>query len=139
MITNIDVIAAAIVDVAVKMHKDLGPGLLESVYQRILAEALRRRGFVVEVQRKVSFDYLDMHFDGGLVVDTIVNGRVVVEIKAVEHVLPVHRRQVFTYLRLMDHELGLLLNFGAALMKDGIQRIVNGYQPTAASRLRIHQ
>lgn len=133
---NTDLVSAEIVDAAYHIHKDLGPGLLESVYERLLANKLVRRGLIVERQREVAFEYDDVLYEGGLFVDLVVNDCVLVEIKAVERVLPVHRRQAFTYLRLLDFQVGLLLNFGAVLMKDGIHRIVNGYRPTAASRLR---
>lgn len=137
MVTNTDIISAEIVDAAYRIHKGLGPGLLESVYERVLARDLRRRGLSVECQRPVSFEYDGLTFEGGLTVDMLVNGVVVVELKAVEKIHPVYRRQTFTYLRLMSLEVGLLLNFGAALMKDGTYRIVNNYRPTPESRLRI--
>lgn len=133
---NTDITSAHIVDAAYQIHRDLGPGLLESVYERLLANTLTGRGLVVERQREVSFEYDGVRYEGGLFVDLVVNDCVAVEIKAVERTLPVHRRQTFTYLRLLDFEVGLLLNFGAALMKEGIVRIVNGYRPTAASRMK---
>ena len=109
---------------------------MESVYERLLANTLVRRGLVVERQREVAFEYEGVRYEGGLFVDLVVNDCIVVELKAVERMLPVHRRQTFTYLRLLDFQVGLLLNFGAVLMKDGIVRIVNGYRPTAASRMK---
>jgi GxxExxY protein len=138
MVTNTDIITAEIVDAAYHLHKGLGPGLLESVYERLLAKELVRRGLQVERQRAVPFEYDGLRFDGELKVDLLVNDRVVVELKAVEQIQPVHLRQTFTYLRLLNLEVALLLNFGAPLMKDGIRRIVHNYRPTQQSRLRIH-
>lgn len=137
MTTNTDIITAEIVDAAYHLHRGLGPGLLESVYERLLAKALARRGLKVERQRTVSFEYDGLAFEGGLTLDLLVNERVVVEVKAVERLHPVHSRQTYTYLRLMELEVALLLNFGAATMKEGTRRIVNGYRPTAHSRLSI--
>lgn len=136
---NTDIITAEIVDAAYGLHKELGPGLLESVYERLLAQELERRGLRVERQKPVAFEHDGLRFEGKLVVDLLVNECVVVEIKATEKTLPVHRRQAYTYLRLLDLQVGLLLNFGAATMKAGIRRIVNGYRPSPQSRLRIHQ
>lgn len=138
METNTDVITAEIVDAAYLLHRGLGPGLLESVYETLLAQDLARRSLNVERQRAVRVEYDGLVFDGALTVDLLVNRCVVVELKAVERVLPVHRRQTFTYIRLLDLRVGLLLNFGADLMKDGIFRIVNGYEPSHHSRLRTN-
>lgn len=138
MVTNTDIITAEIVDAAYKLHKDLGPGLLESVYERLLAKELARRGLKVERQRPVSFEYDGLTLEGGFTVDLLVNESVVVELKAAQKIHPVDQRQLFTYLRILDLEVGLLLNFGDALMKDGIRRIVNGYRPTPESTLRIN-
>lgn len=137
METNTDVITAEIVDAAYHIHRGLGPGLLESVYERLLAKELVRRGFRVERQKAVTFQYDGLTFDGALTVDLLVNDRVVVEVKAVERTIPVHRRQTFTYLRLLGLQVALLLNFGASTMKQGTHRIVNGYQATPRSKLRI--
>ncbi len=138
VVPGTDVITAEIVDAAYWLHRGLGPGLLESVYERLLAKDLARRGLRVERQRPVTFEYDGLRFDGALTVDLLINEIVVVEVKAVEHLLPVHRRQTFTYLRLMDLQVALLLNFGAPTMKEGISRIVNGYVPDSGSRLRVN-
>jgi GxxExxY protein len=135
--TNVDVVSAEVLEAAYHLHKGLGPGLLESVYEQLLAKDLARRGLRVERQRVVPFEYDGLVFEAGLKVDLLVNECLVVEIKAVEKLLPVHERQTYTYPRLMDLQVALLLNFGAPLMKDGIHRIVNGYRPTPQSRLRI--
>ncbi|MCC7492356.1 MAG: GxxExxY protein [Fimbriimonadaceae bacterium] len=118
-------ISGTIVDAAYRLHTGLGPGLLESVYEAVLARDLARRGLDVERQKAVPIDYDGLHFDEGFRVDLLVEGLVVVELKSVEKLAPVHSKQLLTYLRLLDCRLGLLLNFGAPLMKDGIHRIVN--------------
>lgn len=136
---NTDIITADIVDAAYGIHRDLGPGLMESVYERLLAKELERRGYHVERQKPVAFEHDGLRFEGKLVVDLLVNDCVVVEVKATEKTLPVHQRQTYTYLRVLDLEVGLLLNFGESTMKSGIRRIVNGYRPSPQSRLRIHK
>lgn len=138
MVTNTDIITAEVVDAAYHLHLGLGPGLLESIYERLLAKDLARRGFEADRQRKVSFEYDGLVFDGGLTLDILVNERVAIEVKAVEQIHPVYKRQLFTYLRLLNLEVGLLPNFGAPRMKDGIHRIVHNYHPTSHSRLTIN-
>lgn len=114
-----------IVDEAFQLHKDLGPGLLESVYSTLLDHRLRKRGLNVEREKKVVFTYDGIVFDQGLRVDLLVEGRVVVELKSVEMMPPVAYKQTLTYLRLLDLRVALLINFGAALFKQGVRRIVN--------------
>jgi iron complex transport system substrate-binding protein len=116
-----------IVDAAFKLHVGLGPGLLESVYQSILARDLARRGLHVEPERVIAFEYDGMRFDSGLRVDMLIEHSIVVELKSVEQLSPVHPKQLLTYLRLLRLPVGLLINFGAARLKDGIRRIANGY------------
>lgn len=118
-------ISGEIVDAAYKVHTTLGPGLLESVYQRVLAYELAQRGLQVEPQVPIPIEYEGLRIEVGFVADLLVEGRVIVELKSVEKVLPVHKKQVLTYIRLADKRLGLLINFGAARVKDGITRIVN--------------
>ncbi len=118
-------IAALVVDAALKIHRTLGPGLLESVYQATLTYELEKRGLQVTEQAALPVYYETVKLDLGFRVDLIVDGRVVVEIKSVEHVNPVHQKQLLTYLRLMDLRLGLLINFNVELIKDGIHRVVN--------------
>jgi len=136
---DIDEITGSIVDAAYKIHTGLGPGLLESVYEAVLERELEKRGLVVERQKVISFEYEGMRFEEGLKVDLLVEGTVVVELKSVEKFAPVHAKQVLTYLRLLHLPVGLLINFGAPTIKEGLQRIVNNYQPSAASRLRVNQ
>lgn len=118
-------IATSIVDASLKIHRSLGPGLLESVYQATLRYELQKRGLNVVQQVGLPVHYEDVRLEIGFRVDLIVNDKVVIEIKSVEALAPVHRKQLATYLRLMDLRLGLLLNFNVELMKDGIQRVVN--------------
>ena len=136
---SLDEVTGVIVDAAYKLHIALGPGLLESVYELVLARDLARRGLLVERQQSVSFDYDGLHFDDALRLDLLVQGQVVVEIKSVERIQPVHSKQVLTYLRLLDLRVGFLINFGAPTMKEGLQRIVNGLPPSASPRLRVNQ
>jgi GxxExxY protein len=136
---DIDEITGNIVDAAYKIHTGLGPGLLESVYEAVLGRELEKRGLVVERQKIISFEYDGMRFDEGLRVDLLVEEVVVVELKSVEKFAPVHAKQVLTYLRLLHLPVGLLINFGSPTLKEGLQRIVNNYQPSAASRLRVNQ
>ena len=121
-------ISGDIVDAAVKLHQRLGPGLLESAYEMILAAELVRRGHRVETQVPVSFDYEGMKFENAFRVDMIVDEQIVVELKATEQKNPVFARQLKTYLVLMNKHIGLLLNFGQLKMVNGIERIVNGYE-----------
>ncbi len=119
-------IAKVIVDAAFQIHKRLGPGLLESVYEIVLAYELKKRGLKVKQQVPVAIVYDDIKFDEGFRADLIVEEKVIVELKSVEKVVPVHKKQLLTYLRLADKRLGLLINFGSELIRDGISRVVNG-------------
>ena len=125
-IMNKNQIGTIIVDEAVRIYKALGPGLLEIVYEAVLFRRQEKRGLVVERQKPVSIEFEGGHFDEGFRADLIVNGLVIIELKSVEQVSPVHKKQLLTYLRLTDLKVGYLLNFGDALMKDGIRRIING-------------
>ena len=114
-----------IIDAAYKLHVALGPGLLESVYELAVAADLSRRNLRVERQKGVSFEYSGIRFTNAFRVDLVVEGCVLVEIKSVETLAPVHGKQLLTYLRSMNLPLGLLLNFGAPTMKQGLQRVIN--------------
>jgi GxxExxY protein len=118
-------IAREIVDAAFKIHTKLGPGLLESVYERVLVYELTKRGFAVLKQHPIPVIYEELEFEEGFRADLIVEGKVIVELKSIEKVAPVHKKQLQTYLRLADKRLGLLINFGACLIKEGITRIAN--------------
>ncbi|HWK88614.1 MAG TPA: GxxExxY protein [Longimicrobium sp.] len=128
--SDIDAITGVIVDTAYRLHTRLGPGLLESVYEVLLARMLEGEGLRVERQKPVTFTFEGLQFMEGFRVDLLVEERVVVELKAVEKLSPVHSRQVLTYLRLMELPVGLLINFGAARLNDGLHRIVNRYRPS---------
>ena len=121
-------IATHIVDAAYRIHTTLGPGLLESVYEEVLAHELRTRGLTVVQQKIIPLIYQGFRFKMAFRVDLIVNDVVIVEIKSVPELAPVHKKQLLTYLRLGEKRLGLLINFGAYLIKDGISRIVNGLE-----------
>lgn len=119
-------IAKVVVDAAFHLHQDLGPGLLESVYETLLARALESRGLGIERQKPIRFLYQGVTFDEGFRADLVVNGLVLLELKSVEAMHPVHQKQLKTYLKLTGMKLGLLINFGAPLIKDGIHRVVLG-------------
>jgi iron complex transport system substrate-binding protein len=136
---NIEELSAIVVDTAFHLHQDLGPGLLEMVYEALMAKSLEQRGLMVERQKAVTFEFDGIRFDDGLRIDLLVNGRLVVELKSVEQLAPVHYKQVLTYLRLMDLPLGLLINFGGASFKEGCKRIVNNHTAFAGSRLRVNR
>ena len=119
-------ISKVILDSAIAVHKELGPGLLESVYEVALAYELQQRGLRVNRQVPIAIRYKDMTFDEAFRADLIVEEKVIVELKSVEQVSDAHKKQVQTYLRLTGCKLGFLLNFGEALMKRGITRVVNG-------------
>jgi GxxExxY protein len=121
-------LAKEIVDAAYKIHARLGPGLLESVYEVVLAYDLRKRGLTVQRQVPVPIIWEEIQFEEGYRLDLIVNGKVLVEVKSVASIEPVHKKQLLTYLRLMDKRLGILINFNAELIKDGIKRVANGLE-----------
>jgi GxxExxY protein len=119
-------ISRQIVDAAFQIHTRLGPGLLESVYEVLMAHELRKRGLRAERQVPVRIAYDGIVFDEGFRADLIVEDLVIVELKSVERTAPVHGKQVLTYLRLTGKRLGMLVNFGEALIKHGIERVANG-------------
>jgi GxxExxY protein len=119
-------VAKVIVDAAFKIHSTLGPGLLESVYEALLARELENRGLRVLRQHPVPVVYEGLHLREGFRADLIVEGLVIIELKSVDELAPVHRKQLLTYLRLANKRLGLLINFNVEYIKDGIRRVVNG-------------
>lgn len=119
-------VAKQIVDVAFKTHTAFGPGLLESVYETILAYEPQKRGLQVRRQQPIPVVHEGIRMDLGFRADLIVESKVVVEIKSVEAIAPVHKKQLLTYLRLTDKRLGLLINFNVELIKNGITRVANG-------------
>jgi len=136
---ELDDVTGSIVDASLRIHRALGPGLLESVYEAVLARALEQRGFQVERQKAIRFLYDGMVFDEGFRADLLVESRVIVELKSVERLAPVHAKQLLTYLKLTNRPVGLLINFGAATLREGLHRIVNGLPSSASPRLRVNQ
>ena len=118
-------IATIIVDAAYKVHTQLGPGLLESVYETAMAHELIKRGMSIQRQQGMPVVYDTIQMELGFRADLIVNHKVIIEIKSIEAIAPVHRKQLLTYLRLTDKRLGLLINFNVDLIKNGITRVVN--------------
>lgn len=129
---GVEEIARIAVDCGLRIHKGLGPGLLESVYEAVLEQSLMRRGLMVERQRPIPICFDGIAVDEGFRADLLVEGRLLVELKSVERTAPVHLKQLLTYLRLMDLPLGLLMNFGAATFREGIKRVANSHGPFAA-------
>ncbi len=125
--TEYERIAKHIVNAAFEVHKELGPGLLESVYEVCLVEELRNRGLFVESQVKIPVIFKGKTLGKEFIVDLLVENCVIIELKAVENLLPVHEVQLVTYLKLADKKLGFLINFNVSLIKIGIHRKINGY------------
>ncbi|HEX2076578.1 MAG TPA: GxxExxY protein [Longimicrobium sp.] len=128
---DVNQITGQIVDTAYRLHSRVGPGLLENVYECILAHALEKRGLRVERQKAVPFEWEDVRVEEACRLDLLVEEQVVVELKSLEKLHPVHAKQVLTYLRLLDLPVGLLINFGAVSLRDGMQRILNNRTRTA--------
>jgi GxxExxY protein len=126
---QIDEISAIVVDESIRIHRELGPGLFESVYETILAGRLAERGLRVARQVSVPLEFDGHSFDAAFRIDLLIEERLILEIKAVEQLSKAHGKQLLTYLRLMKQPVGLLLNFSAAIMKEGIRRVVNDYRP----------
>ncbi|WP_459925684.1 GxxExxY protein [Desulfatiferula olefinivorans] len=123
---NENQIGTIIVDCAFQIHQGLGPGLLESVYEVILAKQLEKRGLDVKRQLSVPIEFDNQRFDEGFRADLVVDGKVIVELKSVEKVASVHKKQLLTYMKLTGMKLGYLINFGESLIKNGITRTING-------------
>ena len=136
---ELDEITSEVLEASIKIHRDLGPGLLESVYETVLANSLERRGLHVERQRAVGLSYEGLDFEHAFKADLVVDQRVIVEVKSIERFAPVHPKQLLTYLRLLNLRVGLLLNFGAPRMKEGIKRVVNDLPLSVSPRLRVNQ
>ncbi|MBD8677187.1 GxxExxY protein [Sphingomonas sp. CFBP 13720] len=128
-----------VIDVALRLHRDLGPGLLESVYEMLLAGRLAAMGYHIMRQYPIDIVFDGMRFDAAFRIDLMIDHTVLVEVKSVERLKPVHGKQLLTYLRLTNQPIGLLLNFGGETLKEGLRRIVNNYRPSAPSRLRVNQ
>ncbi len=126
---DIDAISGDVVDSAVRIHKKLGPGLLESVYETVLAADLERRGHKVDRQKAVDIEFEGLFFPAAFRIDILVDETLVLEIKSVESFTRAHAKQLLTYLRLTGQPVGLLLNFSFEAMREGIKRLVNDYLP----------
>jgi len=129
---EINRITGLIIEEAIRIHTDLGPGLLESVYEEILTYRLDKRGMRLERQSPIPVFYDEIKMDIGFRADLIVQNQVIIEIKSVETLSPVHHKQLLTYLKLTDLTVGLLINFNENLLKNGIKRIVNNYIPASS-------
>jgi iron complex transport system substrate-binding protein len=136
---EIEHICSLVVDAAFKLHKDIGPGLLESAYETILAAKLEDIGLVVDRQVPIDIQYEQVHLPSAFRVDLLVEKRVILEIKSVEKTLPVHAKQVITYLRLTNLTHGFVINFGTPMFKDGIKRLLNDRPSSVSSCLRANQ
>ena len=134
---NLDSITGIIIDAAMKVHSALGPGLLESAYEACLKYELSKRNLVVESQVILPVFYDGIRIDAGYRIDLLVENEIILELKAVEKIIPIHEAQLLSYLKLSNKQVGLLLNFNVLHLKDGITRVVNGYRrsprPSASS------
>jgi GxxExxY protein len=136
--TEYEELSAVVVDVAFHLHRDLGPGLLESVYEVVLAKQLHDIGVTVVRQTPVAIEFAGIRIDEGFRADLLVERLLIVELKSVEQISHLHDKQLLTYLRLMHLPVGLLINFGSGTFKDGIKRIANNHSDFASSRLRVN-
>jgi iron complex transport system substrate-binding protein len=122
---DIEWLAKAAIDCGFQVHDDIGPGLLETAYEAFLAARLADHGFRVEMQKPIPVTYRGLLIRDAFRADLLVEGRLVIEVKSVERLAPVHSKQLLTYLRLMDQPLGLLMNFGADMFRNGLKRVIN--------------
>lgn len=130
---NIDKISGNVIDAAMKVHTVLGPGLLESTYETCLKHELVKRGYMVETQILLPIQYEEIKLDAGYRIDMLVESKVLLELKSVEQLLPIHEAQILSYLRLSNYRVGLLINFNVIHLKEGIKRMVNNYRPQRSS------
>ncbi len=131
---NIEELSAIVVDCAYKLHIEAGPGLLETIYEVVLAKMLEERGLTVKRQVPIPINLMGLTFDEGFRADLLIENLLLLELKSVENLAPVHSKQVLTYLRLLNLPLGLLINFGASTFKEGCKRIVRNHKDFASSR-----
>jgi GxxExxY protein len=134
---QINDITGAIIETAIDIHRRLGPGLLETVYRKVLAYELRKRGFDVLEEWPIAVVWDNVQLEIGFRADLIVNSVVLVELKSIEDVAPVHKKTLLTYLRLADKRVGLLINFGEQVLKNGIHRVVNNYEEVSAAPQKV--
>jgi GxxExxY protein len=136
---DVEELARLTIDRGFHIHRKLGPGLLESVYEAVLAAALERDGLRVARQKSISIRYDGLQLNDAFRADLLIEEQLIVEIKSIERLAPVHGKQLLTYLRLTEQPLGLLMNFGAATFREGLKRVVNAHTSFASSRLRVNQ
>ena len=136
---DLEAISGDVIEAAIGLHRDLGPGLLESVYEMLLASELADRGYVVERQKPIDIEYRGNRFDAAFRIDLLVEGALLIEVKSVERLNGAHSKQLLTYLRLTNRPVGLLINFAGETLKEGLKRVVNDYVPSAPPRLRVNQ
>ena len=136
---EIEELASVAINCGLMVHKRLGPGLLETAYEKILAHKISVLGLSVKTQVLMPIEIDGMLVEQGFRADIIVEGKLLIEVKSVERLAPVHSRQVLTYLRFMNLPLGLLMNFSGMTFREGLKRVVNNHQDSTGSRLKIHQ
>ena len=136
---DIDAISGDVIDVALRIHRELGPGLLESVYETVLAGKVLDMGYMVDRQRPIDIEFEGQRFPAAFRIDLLVDERLIVEIKSVDALNNAHLKQLQTYLRLIKQPVGLLINFAGATLKEGLRRVVNNHVPSASPRLRVNQ
>jgi iron complex transport system substrate-binding protein len=134
-VVDVDRISGDVLDAAIQLHRELGPGLLESVYELVLGGQLERLGNRVAYQVPVDIDVDGLHFNAAFRIDLLVEDTLVIEVKSVDRLHAAHAKQLLTYLRLTHQPVGLLINFGGATLKEGFRRLVNNYSPSASLRL----
>ncbi len=136
---DIDRITGDVLDAAIRLHKELGPGLLESVYETLLSASLARAGYQVARQQPVGIEFDGIRFPAAFRIDIFVENTLLIEVKSVDRLHAAHAKQLLTYLRLTKQPVGLLINFGGATLKEGFRRLVNDYDPSASLRLCANQ
>jgi GxxExxY protein len=132
VLKDIDEISGDVVDLAIRIHRELGPGLLESVYEIILAGKLAQMGYHVDRQKSVDVEFEGTKFEAAFKIDLMVDHRLIIEIKSLERLNGAHAKQLLTYLRLTNQPVGLLINFGGETLKEGLRRLVNNHKPLRA-------
>ena len=135
--TEIEQLAAEAIDCGFRIHKKLGPGLLESVYETVLAASLSKAGLRVERQKPIPILFEGIAIPDAFRADLVIDGRLIIEIKSAERIAPVHAKKLLTYVRLMAQPLGLLMNFGGETFREGLKRVVNGPSSFVGSRARL--
>lgn len=136
---EIDAVSGDVVDVALRIHRELGPGLLESVYETVLAGKLAEMGYIVDRQKPIDIEFEGQRFPAAFRINLMIDNRLIVEIKCTEALSKAHLKQLHTYLRLTRQPVGLLINFAGATLKEGLRRVVSDHVPSACSRLRVNQ